>query len=288
MTIHALTCKGCGVNFQHPSPARQFCTRACADSHTNYHQAANYIYTCKECGKEYKAKHYDRNKYCSRDCYFQACKEGKVVNVLRERLRIDAKVREAREREAKQSALQKVCVICGKQFIGKATTSRICSRECELEDKRRYARDATRSLMDKERRRDNYVPKVRACKICGIQFKTSFKKDRNLCCSLKCSDINRALGHSMRNHTRRVRVLGKYHEPISFMAVFNRDKGKCKVCKVKLTMSNRGDICDVAPELDHIIPIAHGGTHTLNNVQLLCRKCNGIKADTVKGQLVLC
>ena len=35
------------------------------------------------------------------------------------------------------------------------------------------------------------------------------------------------------------------------------------------------------PTLDHIIPLAKGGTHTWNNVQCACAMCNSEKRDIV-------
>jgi 5-methylcytosine-specific restriction endonuclease McrA len=54
-------------------------------------------------------------------------------------------------------------------------------------------------------------------------------------------------------------------------AVIRRDGDRCKRCgffgaEVRLT-------------LDHIIPQAHGGNHSLFNLQLLCKFCNELKAD---------
>lgn len=36
-------------------------------------------------------------------------------------------------------------------------------------------------------------------------------------------------------------------------------------------------------EFDHIIPLAMGGTDDVNNLQILCRKCNRGKRDRYKG-----
>jgi hypothetical protein len=53
-------------------------------------------------------------------------------------------------------------------------------------------------------------------------------------------------------------------------AVWQRDQGKCIQC---------GDSSYL--EFDHIIPYSKGGANTVNNVQLLCRKCNLTKGDRI-------
>jgi 5-methylcytosine-specific restriction endonuclease McrA len=52
-------------------------------------------------------------------------------------------------------------------------------------------------------------------------------------------------------------------------AVFHRDKGTCRQC------GYTGEYI----EYDHIIPRSKGGQNTVDNIQLLCRKCNLRKGD---------
>ena len=54
------------------------------------------------------------------------------------------------------------------------------------------------------------------------------------------------------------------------IAVWQRDGGKCVQCTAETYL-----------EFDHVIPFSKGGANTLNNVQLLCRKCNGEKGDKI-------
>jgi HNH endonuclease len=53
-------------------------------------------------------------------------------------------------------------------------------------------------------------------------------------------------------------------------AVWQRDQGKCVQCGAHDYL-----------EFDHIIPYSKGGASTVNNVQLLCRRCNLQKSDRI-------
>lgn len=53
-------------------------------------------------------------------------------------------------------------------------------------------------------------------------------------------------------------------------AVFERDGGRCVEC---------GGSFDL--QYDHILPVAHGGATTLQNLQLLCADCNRRKSDSI-------
>lgn len=54
------------------------------------------------------------------------------------------------------------------------------------------------------------------------------------------------------------------------IAVWQRDQGRCVQCGANDYL-----------EYDHIIPYSKGGASTVNNVQLLCRRCNLVKSDRI-------
>jgi 5-methylcytosine-specific restriction endonuclease McrA len=84
---------------------------------------------------------------------------------------------------------------------------------------------------------------------------------------------------------RRARIAGNGPvEDIDPYVVFDRDNWACQRCGCRTPPSLRGTHVADAPELDHIVPLARGGTHTFDNVQLLCRQCNNRKSDTLEDE----
>ncbi|MGF1576785.1 MAG: HNH endonuclease [Cyanophyceae cyanobacterium] len=52
---------------------------------------------------------------------------------------------------------------------------------------------------------------------------------------------------------------------------FTRDKHQCQGCG---KMGSQSQL-----QIDHIIPVAQGGSNDINNLQTLCRQCNQQKRD---------
>lgn len=76
-------------------------------------------------------------------------------------------------------------------------------------------------------------------------------------------------------------------ERISPADIFERDGWFCRECGRQTPKDKRGSYDDDAPELDHIIPISKGGAHTWNNLQCLCRSCNGLKSASMPNRRLL-
>jgi 5-methylcytosine-specific restriction endonuclease McrA len=65
---------------------------------------------------------------------------------------------------------------------------------------------------------------------------------------------------------RRARLLENPYEPIERQSVFDRDGWRCHLCGGEVT---REDV-----SIDHLLPLARGGSHTYENVATAHYRCN--------------
>lgn len=115
------------------------------------------------------------------------------------------------------------------------------------------------------------------CKICGKEFNKRRKTSKY--CSVDCQHK----GQIKHDYSPRICPIcgnknGKPDLSITLTKLYMRDNGICSLCGKHIDFdcdSNSNDY----PSIDHIIPIAKGGTHTWDNVQLACRYCNTLKSD---------
>lgn len=133
--------------------------------------------------------------------------------------------------------------------------------------------------------RDNH--NIRKCVICNKEYNV-LENGTVSYCSNECKKQAIKIINANYKHKTRLRKWATVYQYINPIKVFNRDKWHCKLCGVSTPKSMRGTIALNAPELDHIIPLSKGGSHTYTNVQCLCRSCNNIKSDKLIGQLKLC
>lgn len=117
------------------------------------------------------------------------------------------------------------------------------------------------------------------CAVCGKPTKNKYT------CSAKCSTKR---NNTRKEQQRRIKIANALvDEDITLEGLYRRDKGICALC---------GEVCEWDdyewrggfkitgnnyPSLDHIIPLAKGGEHSWNNIQLAHRICNSLKADKV-------
>jgi len=71
------------------------------------------------------------------------------------------------------------------------------------------------------------------------------------------------------NRRAKKKANGGKLSPLIREKLFELQMGKCACCKAKVNLRNM--------HLDHVMPISKGGSHTDDNVQLLCQPCNQSK-----------
>jgi 5-methylcytosine-specific restriction endonuclease McrA len=91
----------------------------------------------------------------------------------------------------------------------------------------------------------------------------------------------------VRSRWRRAVTRGVGAEKVDYNVVFARDGWRCQLCGRKTDVKARGKMRPKSPVIDHIIPLAAGGSHSYLNVQCACHACNSAKGVTEKGQMLL-
>lgn len=145
---------------------------------------------------------------------------------------------------------------------------------------------------------------ISICRHCNAEFGIETKLKNlgnvhqlnNYCC-IECNKqskkitikrhqkINRHKYKRNRDDKQWARIYGNKYEPISRTIVYRKHNYICTSCGVKCLHPNKDNYNQSnAATLDHIIPKSKGGSHTYDNVTLLCRSCNTIKSDKIVTQ----
>lgn len=120
------------------------------------------------------------------------------------------------------------------------------------------------------------------CKICGTIVVTNYG---GTCCSKVCSTTNKKRRDSDRKKRRKARLRAGQVDRIKSHDIYQRDNWQCGLCG-KTVNPNHQDKMQ-RESLDHIVPLAAGGPHTADNLQLAHRICNSIKRDLPPQQATL-
>lgn len=201
-----------------------------------------------------------------------------------------------------------VCLHCGDEFFKKNTNrDMFCSRSCRTSavnisrasdciqlqmladrdsarESRRIVREEIMALARIAAASKALFAKVE-CPQCGTCFVRRRRWQR--ACSLTCVRQARRDSASIGQAMRRARCRIGEHDRINPFKVFERDKWRCHICGIRTIKALRGTSEPRAPELEHIVSLKDGGTHTWGNVACSCRQCNRAKGSASFGQLGL-
>jgi 5-methylcytosine-specific restriction endonuclease McrA len=135
--------------------------------------------------------------------------------------------------------------------------------------------------------KDFVKPKARTCKWCGCNYQ-SFQAS-SVYCSKECnragqsareapnkkSAEHHAANRRQRWYRRRARKLASpVVESVDPVAICERDGWLCWICGEPAPRELRGTLDKMAPEADHVVPLALGGHHTASNMACAHKGCN--------------
>jgi len=117
------------------------------------------------------------------------------------------------------------------------------------------------------------------CRHCGNLFVGKGKY-----CNKRCSNRNHE-AKATRLRINRAKRNGNIDNDITLDKLIQRDNNVCHICNKECdlndyTYKNNSFVAgNNYPSIDHVIPLAKGGTHTWSNVKLAHRQCNSLKSD---------
>jgi hypothetical protein len=226
-----------------------------------------------------------QTKYCSKRCKVVA--DGTAA-LARPGFRRQKNERQRRRRAAKAVRLDFTCVQCGAAFgvQNPEREPKYCSSQCEASAKavsykgrpaptdphpRRTAARRKLKRAAREHRTNRRWVQGR-CRRCGDDF---LVQNRGPSLAAFCSDI---CAKRDANSRRRAIEAAAYVELVHRHKVFERDQWTCQLCGDPV-LPDAEVPHPLAPTIDHIVPLAKGGTHEASNVQLAHFLCNSTKSD---------
>lgn len=191
------------------------------------------------------------------------------------------------------------CDRCGSEFPWSRDTWRTlepcptCRAEQAVQKHAEYEQKLDEKRQQREAAREwrESVPQV--CKECGEPFYSD--RDGFYCCDAcrkraanRRKPRTRRRGKGFNAHKRRMRIKvtpATFDRTVTLGAVYKKYHGRCCNCGCETVRSKK-----YRPDratLDHVIALNNNGTHTWDNVQLLCTACNSEKRDLGQMRLAI-
>jgi hypothetical protein len=121
------------------------------------------------------------------------------------------------------------------------------------------------------------------CQSCGAVFATRYTITT---CSPECTETKRRDDKRKHRDKRRAVKRDAFVAPVSRRAIYERDHYRCHLCRRKV-MADKPVPHPRAAVLDHVIPLAIGGTHEPANVRTACFMCNCLKGAGGGGEQLM-
>ena len=243
------TCMGCGCNFNRKRSGNKglYCSRECAFKNRPYLSEARQtaVSQCKQC-KVYMVGM--KGKYCSGEC------------------------------RVRWSVVVSSCPSCG-YTEAKARASHAATTDARCDACKLASGDYRLSYKGSLAKAYHVLDSGEVhCKRCSIRFEVGKRASKIEYCEECRETTRREYKSGTSNHRKRARRHGVEYQYINHRKVFARDGWRCQGCEREIHPETSG-LARHGPTLDHVVPMSTGGGHTYDNVQLLCRSCNGLKSD---------
>jgi 5-methylcytosine-specific restriction endonuclease McrA len=204
------------------------------------------------------------------------------------------------------------CLRCHGSFVRSSDRRTFCSKQCVLEHRRRHLQGQTsavplkscdeceqsfvarrgaifcsddcRAARKRAKSHATYIPtptRIYQCEQCSVEFTRLGRQGAPRFCSKQCYRrspgylAERHASNSMRRARRKTNGL---IERIDRREVFERDGWVCRICRQPVSQ-NEDFRHPLAPTIDHVVPLAVGGEHTIGNLQTAHRQCNELKGS---------
>ena len=205
-----------------------------------------------------------------------------------------------RSRERSRKSKQINCERCGREhWVESSSPTRFCSLTCA----QNKGKSCSLVIYTGPRHRNtktnkNPIPKRSGtlksgqCRACASWFIT-FNMD--VTCSAKCQRYWKKRSPAaleqkrMSRDRRRARKRDAFVAPVWRKKVYAADGYRCHLCNRKCKdkfsyLPNSQVPHPLSPTLDHVIPLAKGGTHEPSNCRTACYECNNRKGDRGGGE----
>ena len=239
-------------------------------------------YVCKHCGGQFHPKAPNRTTFCGRVCSFGWLRAHGSLHKSETKERYKTKGRIVNDRKwmskmrllakKRQAAAERKCIVCRSPVSPESYGAvDVCSIDCRKVYNRIYTH--VNFIRGKETKR---------CYDCHRRFYPAKAESRCSGCQAINAEARRKVSAKKFKRQRRLRKKIN-HLPYTREFVLHRDGRVCAACF--RTVSECFDVSDDCyPNIDHVIPLAKGGSDTPDNVRTLCRRCNIIKGDKRDGE----
>lgn len=310
------TCR-CGASFaihERERNPRKWCSEACRvrslreerpqqrDRDRYFPRKAISYATCGYCHRLFVVRGPARGDKQYRCCRQAECRRlynnERVRTYFREYRQRTGEVYTSRYRDKRLAAcrewseankIDRTCELCRRLFRAKRPDSRTCSRRCQGLLRRGDSRlpvlhpePSPAFRLPKSHPARGPEPRPARLFVMGWcpRDGAPFVVEGQLT-SRWCSDLCQKAEH---RSTRRARKRDAFVAHVNRRAIYERDGWMCGICGDPV--DREAKVPDpAAPVLDHIVPLARGGTHEPANVRCAHFYCNNVKSDRLDGEM---